>query len=209
MIFCNGWGMDARPVASLESCRRDVLMLYDYTNLVPDLDLERVMNRYEETALVAWSMGVWAGQQLFAPYRRQLQTSLAVNGTLCPIDDQYGIPRDIVLATLEQFDEKQRSKFYHRMCRDRELYRRFLQDQPARSVDSQKRELASLLKTAGCDLREKSIYRRSLVANHDFIMPTANQLNFWPEKMVKRLDGYHFLFYSYQSWDGIVAEAEG
>jgi hypothetical protein len=27
--------------------------------------------------------------------------------------------------------------------------------------------------------------------------------------MVKLLDGSHFLFYSYQSWDEIVAEAEG
>ncbi|MEN8200852.1 MAG: pimeloyl-ACP methyl esterase BioG family protein, partial [Thermodesulfobacteriota bacterium] len=122
-------------------------------------------------------------------------------------DDHFGIPEETVRATLENFDEKQRLKFYHRMCRDRELYRRFLQHQPLRSVDSQRKELTALMETAGCKGDEKPIYRKALVADHDFIMPTANQLNFWPEKMVRRVDGYHFLFYSYSSWDEIVAEA--
>ncbi|MCF8055346.1 MAG: DUF452 family protein [Desulfocapsa sp.] len=209
IIFCNGWGMDERPFAGLESHDWDVLMLYDYVDLVPDQDLEGLFNSYEETALIAWSMGVWVGQQIFAPYRQQLHTTLAANGTLCPIDDRFGIPQDVAQSTLEHFNEKQRLKFYHRMCRDRESYRRFVREQPARSVENQKKELHALLETVGCNPQEKSLYQRTLVADHDFIMPTSNQLNFWPEKMVKRLDGYHFLFYSYRSWDEIVGEAEG
>ena len=209
IFFCNGWGMDERPLAGLESHDWNVLMLYDYADLVPDRDLEELLDSYEEIALVSWSMGVWAGQKVFFSHRQQLQVCLAVNGTLCPIDDQFGIPKETVRGTLETFDEKQRLKFYHRMCRDREVYRRFLQGQPGRSVANQKKELAALLETAGCDPEEESLYQTALVADHDFIMPTSHQLNFWPEKMVKRLDGSHFLFYSYQSWDEIVAEAEG
>jgi pimeloyl-[acyl-carrier protein] methyl ester esterase len=209
IIFCNGWGMDEQPLAGLESHDWDVLMLYDYIDLVPDQDLGELLSSYEETILVAWSMGVWAGQQIFASHRHQLQTGIAVNGTLCPIDDQFGIPEELFRATFEHFDEKQRSKFYHRMCRDREVYRRFVREQPARSVENQKKELAALLETAGCIREEEPLYQRALVADRDFIMPTSNQLNFWPEKMVKQLDGTHFLFYSYQSWDEIVGEAEG
>ncbi len=201
--------MDERPVAGLESDDWNVLMLYDYVNLLPDQDLGELLHRYQKRVLVGWSMGVWVGQQIFSPYRQQLQTCLAVNGTLCPIDDAFGIPKETVRATLENFDEKQRLKFYRRMCRDREVYRRFIREQPARSVENQKNELAALLKTAGCDLEEESLYQTALVADHDFIMATVNQLNFWPEKMVKRLDGSHFLFYSYRSWDEIVLEAEG
>ena len=201
--------MDELPLAALESHDWDVLMFYDYVDLVPDKDLGKLLSSYDETALIAWSMGVWAGQQIFSSYRQQLKTSLAVNGTLCPIDDQFGIPKAVVQATMEHFDEKQRLKFYHRMCRDREVYRRFVREQPVRSVENQKEELAALLETAGCKREEEPLYQRALVADHDFIMPTANQLNFWPEKMVKQRSGTHFLFYSYQSWDEIVGEAEG
>jgi pimeloyl-[acyl-carrier protein] methyl ester esterase len=209
IIFCNGWGMDERPLAGLDSQEWNVLMFYDYVDLVPDQDLEELLSSYEETALIAWSMGVWVGQQVFNPYRQQLQMTLAVNGTLCPIDDQFGIPKDLFQATLEHFNEKQRLKFYHRMCRDRTIYRDFLRDQPARSVENQKKELSALLKSAGCQQQGSSFYQTALVADHDFIMPTANQLNFWPGKTVKRVDGYHFLFYSYRSWDEIVGEIEG
>ncbi len=208
MLFCNGWGMDEYPLLPLQSHEWNVLMFYDYVDLVPDHNLRELFKSYEETVLVAWSMGVWAGQQLFSPFQKDLKAALAVNGTLCPIDDQFGIPVNVVQATLAGFDKKQRTKFYHRMCRDRTLYRTFLDYQPARGVDNQKTELAHLLKTVACDEQTEPIYTYALVADHDYIIPTANQLNFWPEKIVRRVSGYHFLFYAYQSWDEIVLEAE-
>jgi len=45
-----------------------------------------------------------------------------------------------------------------------------------------------------------------IVARKDFVMPTAHQLNFWPKNYVHKLDGYHFLFYCWQSWDELVEE---
>jgi len=204
IFFCNGWGMDEHPFSPLESHEWNVLMFYDYSDLIPDQDLHKLVDKYEEIVLVAWSMGVWAGQQLFLPFLTELKASLAINGTLCPIDDQFGIPEDVVQATLANLDEKQRLKFYHRMCRDRALYRSFLNNQPLRSVESQRRELAALLKTARVHSSEKSIYDCALVSDHDRIMPTKNQLNFWPEEIVRRIDASHFLFYAYSSWDEII-----
>lgn len=201
--------MDEIPLSPLASHEWDVLMFCNYVDLVPDIDLGDLFASYAEIVLISWSMGVWAGQQLFRPYREKLSAGLAINGTLCPIHDRFGIPEDVVRATLAHFDEKGRLKFYHRMCRDRELYRAFLARQPRRSLADQKLELAHLLETAGCDLEEIPLYRRVLVADHDFIMPTANQLNYWAGKKVRQVDGYHFLFYAYQSWDELVREAAG
>jgi pimeloyl-[acyl-carrier protein] methyl ester esterase len=206
IFFCNGWGMDEQPLAPLKSHEWDVLMFYDYTDICLDEDLHKLFNKYDEIILVAWSMGVWAGQQLFKPFLTQLTAALAINGTLCPIDDRFGIPEDVVQATLSNLDEKQRLKFYHRMCRDRALYRTFLENQPRRSVDSQKKELVALLQAARGHSSEKSIYTCALVSEHDRIMPTRNQLNYWPEKIVRLVDGTHFLFYSYESWDEIAEE---
>lgn len=204
ILFCNGWGMDEYPLSPLQSDEWNVLMFHDYSDFVPDQDLHGILNEYTEIVLIAWSMGVWVGQQIFSSFKDDLQGALAINGTLCPVDDQFGIPRDVMQATLDNYDEKQRLKFYHRMCRDRALYRDFLKNQPARKVDDQRKELAHLLQTANCNKNDKPIYDCALVADHDFIMPTKNQLNFWPKRMVRRVDGYHFLFYSYRSWDEIV-----
>lgn len=209
ILFCNGWGMDEMPLSPLVSHEWDVLMFCNYVDLVPDIGLDSLFSSYKEIALISWSMGVWAGQQIFSSYQDKLSASLAINGTLCPIHDRLGIPEDVIRATLTHFDEKGRLKFYHRMCRDRGLYRTFLNRKPRRSLADQKRELAYLLEIAHCDFEEMPIYRRALIADHDFIMPTANQLLFWAGKKVRQVDGYHFLFYSYQSWDELLKEAEG
>jgi pimeloyl-[acyl-carrier protein] methyl ester esterase len=208
LIFCNGWGMDAEPVKHLASERYDVLMLYDYSHLESTTDIVPIIESYEKTFLVSWSMGVWAGQQLFTGLQYLLTSCLAINGTLCPIDDQYGIPEETVYATLENFDEKQRQKFYYRMCRDRELYKKFIRNQPKRTVADQKQELSRLLENTNCETLEKTVYDKAIVAEHDFVIPTQNQLQFWPEKMVKLVDGSHFLFYAYTSWDALLEMVE-
>ncbi len=209
LLFCNGWGMDHVPFQFLVSHDWDVLMFSNYKDLVPDVDLNALFETHGDVVLVSWSMGVWAGQQVFGSYQNELNGSLAINGTLCPVHDRFGIPENVFRATLAQFDEKGRLKFYHRMCRDRALYRTFLSNQPERSLAGQKRELACLLDTVNCEAAEEAIYQRALVADHDFIMPTANQVNYWPQKKIRRVDGYHFLFYVYESWDELAGEAKG
>jgi len=204
LFFCNGWGMDEHPFSPLVSHEWNVLMFYDYTDLSVDQDLPELIGKYEEVILVAWSMGVWVGQQIFYPFSKELTASLAINGSLFPIDDRFGIPKDIVQATYDTLDEKQRVKFYARMCKDRALYRKFLIHQPRRNVKSQKIELGVLLDSTRDSPNQESIYTAALISEHDYIMPTKNQLNYWPEKIVHRIDGKHFLFYAYNSWDELV-----
>jgi len=84
ILFCNGWGMDATPFQPLTATDVDVLMLFDYHDLrpvdgernnpAPDLDLDDLFRRYSHISLIAWSMGVWAGQQLFRPWARFLRS---------------------------------------------------------------------------------------------------------------------------------------
>ena len=170
-------------------------------------DLSGVLQQYRETILVSWSMGVWVGQQLLYPLRSKLSAALAINGTTSPVDDQLGIPGDVFRATFEAFDEKQRLKFYNRMCGKRVLAKKFLLYQPRRSVESQRGELEFLLEQSTLEPRERSIYNTVFVADRDYIMPTDNQLRFWGEERVRLLCGSHFFFYAYSSWDEMVAAA--
>ena len=204
IVFCNGWGMDEHPFTPIGSKEWNVLMFYDYADLNHNQDLHKLFNEYEDIVLIAWSMGVWAGQQLFKPFVKKLTAALAINGTLCPIDDQFGIPEAVVKATLCNLDEKQRLKFYFRMCRDRVLYQKFLENQPLRSIGNQKNELASLLRSTRCHPDEQSIYNFVFVAEQDLIMPTKSQLNCWTEKTIHQVGGSHFVFYAYNNWDEII-----
>ena len=204
LVFCNGWGMDGAPFAPLQARDIDVLMCYNYTSLTADCDLSALIGGYAEATLLAWSMGVWAGQRLFSSRPEVFQRRIAINGTLCPIHESLGIPLEIFSSTLEQFDEPARLKFYHRVCRDRRILERFLAHQPERQIDDQRRELASLLHNTDCLSADRAIYTDIIVADRDLIVPTVNQKRFWQHKNFHLINGYHFPFYRWPAWDDLL-----
>ncbi|HBG18492.1 MAG TPA: hypothetical protein DDY32_04250 [Desulfobulbaceae bacterium] len=207
IIFCNGWGMDGNPFRHLASSDYDVYMLYDYRQLAPPEEMAQILPRYEEIHLIGWSMGVWAGQKLFAGQDIFNQT-LAVNGTLCPVHDSYGIPTEIFADTLAGFGEGARFKFYRRMCREKSNFRSFLTKQPQRSLEDQRQELAALGQMADCTPVDQALYRKVIIAEYDWIIPSENQQNFWRDKNVTLISGFHYLFNLWQSWDHLLSFVE-
>jgi len=217
ILFCNGWGMDTNPFFPLTATDLDVLMFSDYQDLgcehpgssepagsFPAAGLADLFNHYPKISLIAWSMGVWAGQQLFGPWAHRLHRAIAINGTLCPIDDRFGIPTQVYAATLAQFHEAGRLKFYRRMCHDRKILETFLLHQPKRTLASQRLELAALQNQVSCQLAESSNYTRVIITSQDLVMPTANQLAFWQGQNILSLEGSHFPFYRWNSWETLL-----
>ena len=206
LIFCNGWGMDPKPFSHLKSLEYDVLTLFDYRNLCTPLAITELHNRYATLSLVSWSMGVWVGQTLFQKSAGLFKRKVAINGTLCPIDDCCGIPVDNYAAVLQGFDSTTQIQFYKRMCRDKSTCAHFLQHQPDRSTVSQAEELVALQQSCYNIPAKESIYDDIIVARSDYIMPTKNQLRFWGAGPVRIVDGYHYLFSRFSTWDEVVAE---
>ena len=204
LVFCNGWGMDGSPFQSLSSAEYDVYMLYDYRDLSGAPDLETMAVQYRRVVLVGWSMGVWVGQKLFTDIKNVFHRTLAINGTLCPINDRWGIPVQVYEATLADFGRSSRLKFYKRMCRDKQNFSSFIARQPQRSLENQGAELAALKKMVDCRLAEESMYEEIIVADKDFIVPTANQLNYWQARQVTPVSGFHFLFNLWSSWEQLL-----
>jgi len=198
--------MDDTPFTPFTARDLDVVMLYDYTDLTFPQDLADTMLGYKEVFLIAWSMGVWVAQKLFSSMTSKFVKTIAVNGTLCPIHDRYGIPVEVFSSTLTHFDETARLKFYRRMCRKREILAYFLTNQPKRKIDNQKKELESLLSTIDCSDAENSMYTDIVIADTDLIMPTENQRMFWKQSMPELVDGHHFLFYGWNSWDAMLRD---
>jgi biotin synthesis protein BioG len=199
--------MDERPFCHLSAQGCDVLMLFDYREIAPAPDIFELAGAYAEVFLVAWSMGVWAGQRIFSGVADMLTAALAVNGTLCPIDDRFGIPVEIINGTLRNFSEESLAKLYRRMCRDKKSCQAFHENLPLRSLQNQKEELEALLAQCDCQTADASIYSAILVSDRDLIMPTAHQLSFWNSCTIRRLPGCHFPFHLWSSWDRFLCEA--
>lgn len=196
--------MDGFPFRSLLSIEYDVYMLYDYRQLAIQPDIEEVAENYEQVHLVSWSMGVWVGQKIFFDKQHLLNRTIAINGTLCPIDDSFGIPVDVFNGTLANYGEGARLKFYKRMCREKNNFKSFLARQPQRSLEEQGEELVALKNGVDCLPVNESIYKEIIISEHDLIVPSANQFNYWQGRLVKPVSGFHFLFNLWQSWDQLL-----
>ncbi len=196
--------MDDRPFGDLSSAAYDVYMLYDYRRLATFPDIEVLAREYEQVHLVGWSMGVWVGQKLFADKRDLFDRTIAINGTLCPIHDDFGIPKQVFAATLADFGENARGKFYKRMCREKANLGKFLARPPQRTIEDQREELAVLQNMVDCLPAEDSIYQTIIISESDLIVPSANQFVFWQGRQVMPVSGFHFLFNLWQSWDQLL-----
>jgi biotin synthesis protein BioG len=204
IVFCNGWGMDSHPFAAIPVEKYDVLNLYDFRGHEELTSILQVMKDYDERILLSWSMGVWAGQQVFSQHVHLFARKIAINGTLCPVHDELGIPRDLFTGTMEAWSDISRSKFYNRVCGNRQIYSTFCAHPPKRSLADQQEELGYYLKVAECVERNESIYTEIVVSDNDRIVPTAHQLAFWGEDNVMSVAGGHFLFYNWKCWDDLL-----
>jgi pimeloyl-[acyl-carrier protein] methyl ester esterase len=204
IVFCNGWGMDGFPFRSMVSIEYDVYMLHDYRQLDKIPDIDGLAENYEQVILISWSMGVWVGQKLFSDKRHLFHRTIAINGTLCPIDDRFGIPTKVFDATMVGYGESARLKFYKRMCREKTNLNTFLKKQPRRTLEDQGEELAALKKMVDCIPADESIYKEIIISESDWIVPSANQFDFWQGKLVTSVSGFHYLFNLWQSWDHLL-----
>jgi biotin synthesis protein BioG len=200
--------MDEAPLAHLASRRHDVYMLYDYREPTPPEALDAVLDEAGELSLVSWSMGVWAGQLLLAERTVPLARAVAINGTLCPVDDCLGIPGKLFADTLAAYGDETRSRFYRRMCRDKDTLNFFLAHQPLRNLEEQREELRVLLRKARCQGFYTSLYRTAIVSVGDRIFPAVNQRRFWQGLDTLSVDSGHYPFHLWESWEELLAFAD-
>jgi biotin synthesis protein BioG len=198
LMFFNGWGMDENPVADIDCAGYDVLMFYDYTDMTIPIDIPE----YSKVELLAWSLGVFAA----AYCKPKAEFSVALNGTLRPVDAQYGIPEDIFQGTIDGWNEQGKSKFNRRMCDTRENQAMFEAHAPQRTEADQKTELIAIKEFAMACGEPENIFDTALAVSRDRIIPTDAQLAFWAARQVpvKRFDGAHYPFSQWRSWKELM-----
>lgn len=183
IIFFNGWGMDENIVKHLNYGNYDVIMFYDYNSLdieIPDF------TSYKTRYLISWSMGV----MIATLFNFDLKSSTAVNGTLFPIHEKYGIHPKIYDLTIKGFNEKGRERFIKTIGADVEINR---------DLEEQKSELEAI-KTYSANPDFK--YNKVLISNNDKIISTKSQVEFWG--IEPNLEGVHSPFNLFREWEELL-----
>ena len=203
ILFFNGWGMDHNPVKHIDCSSFDVLEFHDYTS--PDLvfDLAELANNYDSVYLVAWSLGVWAAAEILSNSEIQFKRAIAINGTVAPISDNYGLSPDVFQGTIDNWSEKSRFAFNRRMCRERDELDFFVSNSPDRSIESQKLELSALQdRIIHNDLSGSISFDLAVIGMYDKIFLPERQQQFWDGNAVESqiLPAGHYFFKNVPDW---------
>lgn len=180
--------MDSHPFRSLHITGRDIIIVYDYSSPNdPDGDLLASLLKvdYDDICLIAWSFGVFHAARWLETHRRVPVTfTVAVNGTLYPVDETRGIDPSVFEATLAGLTPDSIDKFRFRMCGNRERYIKFSESAPKRDIDSLRAELEQMkVFSAGNRESAYSTFRWDCVfiSEKDHIFSCGNQLNAWAD----------------------------
>lgn len=178
ILFFAGWGMDASVFAALSKPGYDILVVYDYRN--DDFNIDAVRG-YDEICVLAWSLGVWHADRFMSEHPELPFTrTIAINGTLCPISDSYGIPPRIYDLTSALPDETSLLKFYRRICGGRDGMSRLMPELPQRGLDELRDELIAVRRRipADCDV-DAANWDEIYLSDSDLIFPIDNMKRAW------------------------------
>ena len=208
ILFFNGWGMSPAIVEHMNCGSYDVLEFHDYTSPHLDFDLKEIVSSYDSVSLIAWSLGVWAAAELLSDSDISIKHAVAVNGTLEPISDEYGLSPDIFQGTIDNWSEKSQFAFNRRMCRDKKEMELVLANQSARSIESQKEELIALKQRIenNNDISVFLPFNIALVSIYDKIFLPERQQNYWDRNAVdsQLFPAVHYLFLNFSDWSHIL-----
>jgi len=205
IIFFTGWSFDYRPFEFLQYQNTDVVVFYDY-NFIDDF--KKFENKYEKIHLIAWSMGVYTAYTL-KDRLPKFDTKLAINGTVFPVDNEYGIPEKPFILTLKHAEKGLEEKFYQNIFMNSEEYEKYTKTQVSRSIDNRVEELKNLYNRIQNSQKDyKKFYDKAIISSNDKIIPTKNQINFWTKYNTpyEIIESGHFPYYNFSDWKEIICK---
>ena len=197
IVFFAGWSFDYVPFEFLDCKNNDVVVIYDYNTL----DNLPYFGTYRTKTMICWSMGVYIAYLLKDEFPN-FDKKIAINGTVYPIDDKFGIPQKTFNLTLKYAETGLQGKFYQNVFNSSDLYERYMQNPVARPLKNRVDELSTLynlIKNTQIKYDGK-YYTKAIVSLSDKIIPVKNQLTFW-SNTAEQIESGHFPFYNYKSWD--------
>jgi len=194
ILYFAGWSMNGSEVSHLQPADFDVLAVYNYKDL--NFDSAQIKG-YQEVYVIAWSFGVAVASKLQIPAKR----SIAVNGTLKPIDDNFGIMNAFFDQTLATMSEENYQSFLARTFNKTDDRSNI----SFREIDEQREELRILGETfRNCQM--ENCFDLALISKRDRIFLKRAQMAFWETQSCRTIEiaGAHYPFQSWASWQEII-----
>lgn len=182
LIFA-GWGMDYNLFIK-EKGENDLCICYDYTDLTFD---SSVLKTYKEIRLIAWSFGVWVAATILSHQNLPISRSIAINGTLFPVNEEKGISPTIFTGTLRGLSSKTIEKFNRRMCGTKENKLLFDSNSTERTFESIEGELRALSMHFNNYPIPAFQYNTAVIGDRDLIFLPEKQLEGWKNQSVHLL----------------------
>lgn len=206
IVFFAGWSFDEKPFGKLVCDGFDILFIYDYNELNLPKELENLQN-YEHKYLLAWSMGVFVAYE-FRKLFEDFDYKIAINGTITPVDNEFGIPVKMFELTLKHAATGLAGKFYQNVFKNSEEFEMYSKTPVQRTIENRVSELGNLYNIIKMKDYKKaeSFYDCAIVSDFDKIIPPKNQIASHQKnnEPIITLPFGHFPFYNFTSWSEII-----
>lgn len=203
IVFFAGWSFDEKPFKFLQCNNYDVLFVYDYNNFEIPQELKNI-NQYKHKFLITWSMGVFVAN-LLKDIFTDFEYKMAINGTISPVDNEFGIPVKMFELTLKHAKIGLEGKFYKNVFQTEEEFQKYEKTPVERTIENRVSELENLYSEIKeqKEITAKEFYDFAIVSEFDKIIPPKNQIASHNKNTVKvlKIQYGHFPFYHYSSWD--------
>lgn len=206
IVFFAGWSFDEKPFKFLQCNDFDVLFVYDYNDFEIPEELKNIQN-YKHKYLITWSMGVFVAN-LFKNLFPDFEYKMAINGTISPVDNEFGIPTKMFELTLKHAKIGLEGKFYKNVFQTEEEFQKYSKTPVGRTIENRVSELENLYTEIKKqkELEIQKFYDFAIVSDFDKIIPPKNQIasHNQNKERVLSLPYGHFPFYHYSKWNEIL-----
>ena len=196
LLFFAGWGCDEYEFEHLQA-ESDVLLLYDYSDLILDFDFS---NKYKKIDLIAFSAGVFVASVFrfnFEPNRK-----IAIDGNPYLFDEYYGLSEDMQKILYNITEENADSFAKNYLIKTEEEYRNFHPSK--RTLESCRMEFDNLKKIYR-DNEQKitDIYNYAIFGSEDPIFNVSAQKEFYGNRLNIVKNARHNLFFRINKYEQI------
>ncbi|MCM1292403.1 MAG: DUF452 family protein [Bacteroides sp.] len=196
VLIFTGWATTPELFSSIAMAGYDLAVAYDYRDIkATDSDIR--FSDYREICVVAWSFGVIAATEFILNNPELNYTAkIAVNGTLCPVDDTRGIPEATFQATLDALSESSLVRFFRRVCGSASVYKAMSYKLPQRPISDLREELEAIERMTH-RAEFSHLWDTVYISGSDLIIPATNQKQAWQgHSDLRIIEGPHLLDFS-------------
>ncbi len=205
IVFFCGFYTDANCFIEFDNGKNDLLFVYDYSDMENNpLEYFDFLD-YTKVSVIAYSYGVWALNYVYNQnLLPKIESSCALCGTFCPIDNEYGVNEKIYDLMARSLNSDTIEKFEQKMALGATSPLKI--KSANRKIENLSDELLNIKVVSKRTWFKKNFeFDKVVLAKKDRIFPYSSQANFWAAHKHKvELECGHFPFFEFKDFDEIL-----